>query len=148
MKEDKKEKVGIWMHPNMIKQVDAEYPLHGISSRSEFVCKAVEFYLGFLQTENSTEYIHKTTLAFIENQLAKLEARVCRQLFRMCVEQSMIANVSASQIKGMTDELMAALRKKCVKDVKNTIGNIRYDKIYSFQNQEFEDMEDDNEAGN
>jgi len=46
----------------------------------------------------------------------------------------------------MTDELMAALRKKCVKDVKNTIGNIRYDKIYSFQNQEFEDTEDDDEA--
>jgi len=146
MKQDKKEKVGIWMYPCMIKQIDAAYPLHEISSRSEFVCMAVEFYLGFLQTENSTEYINKTTLAFLENQLVKLEARVCRQLFRMCVEQSMIANVSASQIKGMTDELMAALRKKCVKDVKNTIGNIRYDKIYSFQNQEFEDTEDDDEA--
>ncbi|MDD4495236.1 MAG: hypothetical protein PHV32_13010 [Eubacteriales bacterium] len=148
MKEDKKEKVGIWMHPSMIKQVDAAYPLHEISSRSDFVCQAVKFYIGFLQTENSTEYIHKTTLAFLENQFAKLEARICRQLFRMCVEQSMIANVSASQIKGMTDELMAALRKKCVKDVKNTIGNIRYDKIYSFQNQEFEDTEDDNETDN
>jgi len=134
MKEDKKEKVGIWMHPDMIKQIDAAYPLHKISSRSEFVCNAVEFYLGFLQTENSTEYIHKTTLAFLENQLAKLEARICRQLFRMCVEQSMIANVSASQIKGMTDELMQKLRKKCIGDVKHTIGNIRYDRIYAFQN--------------
>lgn len=72
MTQGRKEKVGIWMHPSMIKQVDAAYPLHEISSRSEFVCKAVEFYLGFLQTENSTEYIHKTTLAFLENQLAKL----------------------------------------------------------------------------
>ena len=73
MKEDKKEKVGIWMHPSMIKQVDAAYPLHEISSRSDFVCQAVKFYIGFLQTENSTEYIHKTTLAFLENQFAKLD---------------------------------------------------------------------------
>ncbi len=134
MTKDKKEKVAIWMRPDMIKQVDAAYSLHEIPSRSEFVCKAVEFYLGYLQTENSTEYIHKTTLAFIENQLVRLEARVCRQLFRMCVEQSMIANVSASQIKGMTDELMQKLRKKCIGDVKHTIGNIRYDRIYAFQN--------------
>ena len=146
MTKDKKEKVGVWMNPDMIKQIDAAYPLHEISSRSEFVCNAVEFYLGFLQSENNAEYMNKTTLSFLENQLGKLETRICRQLFRMCVEQSMIANISASQIKGMTDELMAALRKKCVKDVKNTIGNIRYDKIYSFQNQEFEDTEDDDEA--
>ena len=37
----------------MIKQIDAAYPLHEISSRSEFVCMAVEFYLGFLQSESS-----------------------------------------------------------------------------------------------
>lgn len=148
MSEDKKAKVGIWMPPDMVKQVDSAYPLHGISSRSEFVCNAVEFYLGFLQTGNSTAYMHKTTLSFLEDQLARLEARICRQLFRMCVEQSMIANVSASQIKGVTDDTMKALRKKCVKDVKQTIGNIQYDKIYAFQNDEIWSEEDENESGN
>lgn len=133
MTKDKKEKVAIWMRPDMISQVDSVYPLHEISSRSEFVCKAVEFYLGFLQSENNTEYMNKTMLSFLENQLGKLEARICRQLFRMCVEYSMMANVSASQIQGMTDELMQKLRKKCIGDVKHTIGNIRYDRIYAFQ---------------
>jgi len=133
MKENKKEKVPIWMYPDMIKRVDAAYPLHEISSRSEFVCKAVEFYLGFLQSESSQEYVNKTMLSFLENQLSKLEARICRQLFRMCVEYSLMANVTASQVKGMTDEFMVQLRKKCVADVKSTIGNIRYDRIYAFQ---------------
>lgn len=99
------------MHPDMIKQVEAAYPLHEFSSRSEFVCKAVEFYLGFLRSENNAEYMNKTTLSFLENQLGKLEARICRQLFRMCVEYSLMANVTASQVKGMTDELMENLRK-------------------------------------
>jgi hypothetical protein len=132
MKENKKEKVPIWMYSDMVKQVDAAYPLHEISSRSEFVCKAVEFYLGFLQTESSHEYINKTTLAFLENQFGKLEARICRQLFRMCVEQSMAANMIASQVRFKGDGL-DSLRKKCIKDVKTTIGNIRFDSIYAFQ---------------
>lgn len=133
MKENKKEKVAIWMKPDMIKQIDAAYPLHEISSRSEFVCKAAEFYLGFLQSKSNEEYVNKTTLSFLENQLGKLEGRICRQLFRMCVEYSLMANVTASQVKGMTDGLMEKLRKKCVADVKHTIGNIRYDRIYAFQ---------------
>jgi hypothetical protein len=64
----------------------------------------------------------------------------------MCVEMSMSANISASQIHGVTNETLIALRKKCVKDVKNTIGNIRYDKIYHYQNPDFEDEEDRNET--
>ena len=39
MAQDKKEKVGIWMHPDTVKQIDATYPLHEIPSRSEFVCR-------------------------------------------------------------------------------------------------------------
>ena len=106
VKENKKEKVPIWMYPDMVKQVDTAYPLHEISSRSEFVCKAVEFYLGFLQTESSQEFVNKTTLAFLENQLGKLEARICRQLFRMCVEQSLAALIFASQLKVKGDGWM------------------------------------------
>ena len=108
VKENKKEKVPIWMYPDMVKQVDTAYPLHEISSRSEFVCKAVEFYLGFLQSKSNEEYVNKTTLSFLENQLGKLEGRICRQLFRMCVEYSLMANVTASQVKGMTDGLMGS----------------------------------------
>ncbi|ADU27320.1 hypothetical protein [Ethanoligenens harbinense] len=145
MEQEKKERVWIWMPPGMVRQADAAYPLHGLASRSEFVCKAVEFYLGFLQADSSTAYMQKTTLAFLEDQLTKLEARMCRQLFRMCVEMSMSANVSASLIHGLSDETLQALRKKCVQDVKHTVGSIRYDKIYHFQNPDFTEEDDDTE---
>lgn len=147
MSDDKKEKIGIWMSPDMVKQVDATYPLHGGSSRSEFVCRAVEFYLGFLQTKSSTEYIHKTTLTFLEDQFAKLEARICRQLFRMCVELAMVSHMTACQIN-MDDEMLKKLRKKCVKDVKYTIGNIRFDNIYAFQHEGLNPEEETDESEN
>ena len=147
MTENKKEKIGIHMNPDLVKRIDAEYPLYGCASRSDFMCKAAAFYLGFLHNQEDTEYMSKTTLSFLEGQVSKLDAKICRQLFRMCVELSMVAHVSACQIKGVTEETLNELRKRCVKDVKQTIGNIRYDKIYAFQNGEVWIEEDEHESG-
>ena len=46
MSQEKKERVGILMPPSQVAEIDALYPLHGHASRSDFVCKAVEFYTG------------------------------------------------------------------------------------------------------
>ena len=137
MENQKKKKVSILMYPEMEERLDALFPLHGFSSRSELVCKAVEFYTGFLETETCKEYINQTTLAFLEDQLAGLEAKICRQLFRMCVEMSMASHVFATASCGIDHERMASLRKRCLKDVKNTIGNIRFDKIYDTEHNRF-----------
>lgn len=139
MTQSKKEKIGIHMNPDLIKRIDAEYSLYGCASRSGFLCKAAEFYLGFLHSQEDTEYMSKTTFAFLEGQVAKLDAKICRQLFRICVELSMVEHVTASQIKGVDDNMLKRLRSKCVNDVKNTIGNIRYDKIYAYQHPMFEE---------
>ena len=69
MSQEKKERVGILMLPSQVAEIDALYPLHGHTSRSDFVCKAVEFYTGFLQQGSSEFYMGKTTLAFLEEQL-------------------------------------------------------------------------------
>ena len=96
MSQEKKERVGILMPPSQVAEIDALYPLHGHTSRSDFVCKAVEFYTGFLQQGSSEFYMRKTTLAFLEEQLGRLENRICRQLFRICVEQEMACHMFAS----------------------------------------------------
>lgn len=148
MTRSKKEKIGIHMNPDLVKRIDEEYPLYGCASRSDFMSQAAAFYLGFLHNQEDTAYMSKTALTFLEGQIAKLDAKICRQLFRMCVELSMVAHVTACQIKGVTDETLKQLRKRCVKDVKQTIGNIRYDKIYAFQNDETWTEEDEHEPGN
>ena len=73
MSQEKKERVGILMPPSQVAEIDALYPLHGHASRSDFVCKAVEFYTGFLQQGSSEFYMNKTTLAFLEEQLGRLK---------------------------------------------------------------------------
>lgn len=88
MSENNKAKIGIHMYPELIDRVNAEYPLYDFPSRSAFVSAATEFYLGYLHSQKDTEYMSKTTLSFLENQVTKLDAKICRQLFRMCVELS------------------------------------------------------------
>ncbi|WP_241426609.1 hypothetical protein [Dysosmobacter acutus] len=111
MTQERKERVGILMPPSQVKEIDALYPLHGHAIRSEFVCKAVEFYTGFLNVESHEAYMDKTTLAFLEEQLGKLEGRICRQLFRMCVEQEMASHLFASQSLGVPEETFEELRR-------------------------------------
>lgn len=133
MNDSNKAKVGIHMKPDLIARVDAEYPLYDYPSRSAFVCAATEFYLGYLHSQSDADFMSKTTLAFLEDQVTKLDAKICRQLFRLCVELSMVAHVTATTVPGANEETLKRLRTKCVKDVKNTIGNIRYDSIYAHQ---------------
>ena len=142
MSQEKKERVGILMPPSQVAEIDALYPLHGHASRSDFVCKAVEFYTGFLQQGSSEFYMDKTTLAFLEEQLGRLENRICRQLFRICVEQEMACHMFASQCLGEPKETLEELRKTCVRDVKRTTGSIRYDRIYAYQRGGLEPEED------
>lgn len=133
MNDSNKAKVGIHMKPELTARVDAEYPLYDYPSRSAFVCAATEFYLGYLHSQNDADYMNKTTLAFLADQVTKLDAKICRQLFRLCVELSMVAHVTATTVPGANEKTLKQLRSKCVKDVKNTIGNIRYDSIYAHQ---------------
>lgn len=55
----------------------------------------------------------------------------------------MVGHVTASMVGNVDDEILKRLRNKCVKDIKNTIGNIRYDSIYAYQHSPF--GEDDHE---
>ena len=132
--ENKKKKVSVLMYPEMERRIDALFPLHGFSSRSELVCKAVDFYIGFLESEQRAEYMNQTTLAFLQDKLERLESRICKQLFRMCVEMSVGAHISAYASPGVDNEAMEAIRRKCIKDVRNTVGTIRLDSIYAYQN--------------
>lgn len=142
MNDDNKTKVGIHMKPELLRRVDAEYPLYDYPSRSAFVGAATEFYLGYLHNQSDTAYMSKTTLAFLENQVTKLDAKICRQLFRLCVELSMVAHVTSATVPGADEETLKRLRQKCVRDVKNTIGNIRYDDIYAHQHTGAEEDDD------
>ena len=55
--DDNKKSTTIWLRPSVISRMDGWLEADNCQSRSEFVDKALRFYMGYLGTEDNTTYI-------------------------------------------------------------------------------------------
>ena len=115
-----------------IERLDGWLPKDNCKSRSEFIEKALSFYMGYLGTEDISSYLSKALLASIQGTLQKTENRVANNLFRLSVEISMMMHLLATTLD-ITDEELHRLRGRCVAEVKRTRGKIRLDDAVDFQ---------------
>lgn len=62
MSENKK-KYAYWMKPSMVEEITEMLDTANATSKSDFVCQAVQFYIGYLHKKNaliiSHQYSHK-----------------------------------------------------------------------------------------
>lgn len=69
MNEDNKRNTTLWLRPSTIQRMDSWLAEDNCQSRSEFVEKALRFYMGYLGTEDNTAYISKAILTAIQGTL-------------------------------------------------------------------------------
>ena len=67
--DDNKKSTTIWLRPSVISRMDGWLEADNCQSRSEFVDKALRFYMGYLGTEDNTTYISQTILTAIQGTL-------------------------------------------------------------------------------
>ncbi len=127
-----KERTAIWLYPETIERLDSWLEKDNCKSRSEFVEKALSFYMGYLGTEDTSQYLSKALLTSIQGILQKTENRTGSNLFRLSVEISMMMHLLATMLN-ITDEELRRLRGRCVSEVKKTKGKIRLDDAVEFQ---------------
>ena len=127
-----KERTAIWLYPETIERLDSWLEKDNCKSRSEFVEKALSFYMGYLGTEDTSQYLSKALLTSIQGILQKTENRTGSNLFRLSVEISMMMHLLATMLN-ITDEELRRLRGRCVAEVKKTKGKIRLDDAVEFQ---------------
>jgi hypothetical protein len=132
MNDKNKQKYTIWLKPDTIRRVDGWMAEDNCKSRSEFTEKAIRFYMGYLGSEDNTAYLSKTLLSSLTGALRDMENRICRLLFKLSVEESMLAHVVASGMSYDENELRN-LRGTCVEDVKRTGGSISLEDAVRFQ---------------
>jgi len=128
-----KERTAVWLYPETMERLDGWLSKDNCKSRSEFIEKALSFYMGYLGTEDISSYLSKALLASIQGTLQKTENRVVSNLFRLSVEISMLINMLATTLDVSNEELHR-LRGRCVAEVKRTKGKIRLDDAVEFQN--------------
>lgn len=132
MKNSSKDRTAIWLYPDTMHRMDGWVGKDNCKSRSEFVEKALSFYMGYLASEDTSSYLSKALLAGVQGTLQGTENRVAANLFRLSVETGMMMHLLATTLDVTEDELRR-LRGRCVAEVKKTKGKISLEDAVAFQ---------------
>ena len=56
---DNKKRTAVWLTPGVIRRMDGWLEEDNCKTRSEFIEKALRFYMGYLATEDTSEYLSR-----------------------------------------------------------------------------------------
>jgi len=142
MKTDSKKRIPIWMCQDLFDTVEKLKSTDGSENRSEFICNAVSFYIGFLQAKDTEAYTSKTLLKEMDARLDFHQKNICRTLFKLAVETGMNAHIVADSYN-TPPKYLKELRQKCIGEVKKSVGTINFDSIIEQQNPNKISLEDE-----
>ncbi|HBR07628.1 MAG TPA: hypothetical protein DD735_01890 [Clostridiales bacterium] len=134
MDEKPRKQITVWLKPDIISRMDGWLEADNCKSRGEFTEKALRFYMGYLTTEDVSEYLSKTLVDTLRGILADNANRLRSLIFKWCVELNMMAHTIAAHFK--TDPIdRRELRRFAVGEVKETHGQISFDEALDTQRQ-------------
>ena len=121
-----KEQMTIRLYPETRRQMDSWLEESNSKNRNEFVEKALRFYMGYLGTENITEYLSDALVATLRGIIADSTNRTNGILFKCAVEQNMMSHTIAAHFR--TDPIHTReLRAYAVDEVKRTNGQVSFE---------------------
>ena len=124
-------KVPLRLSQEQLSKLDAYVKLAQTDSRNQFLLDAIEFYGGYISSEKN-KFLPNAIASAMVGIVDNSEDRISRIIFKNTVELSMVMNILAA-VAEIDENKLRALRAKCIKDVKGTIGQINFDEIYKYQ---------------
>jgi len=121
-----KTRIPLWLYPGTLALVDESFKNENCKSRSEFIEKAILFYSDYITMKSAGDFLPKTLSSILSGIVQTTEDRVARLLFKLAVEQCMMMHVIA-ETSELPERYLEKLRGKCVKEVKKSIGAVRFD---------------------
>lgn len=113
-------------------KVKDHYRSDNCSTQNEYVEKAIKFYSGYLDTEQADCYLPRVLSELLEGKLNALGSRIGKLLFKLSVDDALMCNLIAASMDVDMDTLQKA-RVKCIKDVKETNGQIDFEDALKYQ---------------
>ena len=132
--DDNKTSTTIWLRPSVISRMDGWLEADNCQSRSEFVEKALRFYMGYLGAKDASEYLPDELTATLRGIVADSTNRTNGILFKCAVEQGIMAHTIAAHF-GDAMEDRRALRGYVTDEVKRTNGQIKFEDAQDIQRQ-------------
>ncbi len=140
MDEENRLKITLWLKPGIVRRMDGWLEEDNCKTRSEFIEKALRFYMGYLATEDTSEYLSRALVDTLRGTLAGNENRLRTLLFKLCVEVNMMGHTVAAHFRADPVN-RRELRAYAVDEVLRTNGKIRFDDALGLQRQIFPDGE-------
>lgn len=129
---ENKKKFALWMYPDTLENVEKIYREDNCESKSEFIEKAVNFYIGYLTSGNTKSYLPSVVTSTLKSIVAESDNRMSRMLFKLAVEIAIMQNITASA-QDIDPVSLERLRGECVKEVKRLNGNFSFEDAVSWQ---------------
>lgn len=130
---ENKVKFPLWVNPESLKLVENMYKSDDCKSRSEFIEKAIIFYVGYISTENNEKYLPNILTSTLKSIVKESTERTNRLLFKLSVELAVAMNVIVfANDVNMTD--IDSMRGACIKAIKKNNGNYRFEDAMKWQN--------------
>ena len=80
MDKENKRKFPLWIHPKTLKLVIQAYPKDNCDSQSEFIEKAVLFYLSYLASEDGLTALVPILTSIVQSAVTACEERLARNI--------------------------------------------------------------------
>ena len=125
-------KHSVWLSEFAWTEVESRYRRDNCSTRNEFIEKAIRFYSGYLDAESADAYLPRVLADVLEGKLNAFGKRMGHLLFKLAVEEALMGNLVAAGMDVALDTLRKT-RVRCVKEVRETNGEIDMDDALAYQ---------------
>ena len=138
MSDENKKRTAVWLSPGVIRRMDSWLEEDNCSTRSEFIEKALRFYMGYLATEDTSEYLSQALVDTLQGIVADNSNRLRTMIFKWCVELNMMGHTIAAHFRA--DPInRRELRAYAVDEGKRTNGQISFDRALDQQRRLLDD---------
>ena len=127
-----KVKFPLWAYPETMTVVEVHYRNDNCRSQSEFIEKAIKFYVGYLDEEKSVDYISPMITETVKAQIKGTEQRLARLIFKVAVELGKLSHMTAA-MNDVDEETLKSLHAMCVMEVRKINGIIDYEDAVEYQ---------------
>ena len=133
----KKIRFGMKLYPETLDMIDVVYQKDNCCSRSEFIEKAVRFYIGYLHNQDHTaiEYLAPQLAHIIEGYTKGSEQRLARAIFKLAVEVGAQTHMLAA-INDIEETTLFKLRDMVTDEVRRINGIINFESAVRYQRSE------------
>ena len=130
--ENNKVRTAVWLRPTTIEDIDHWMKRDNCKTRSEFIDNALAFYVGYLESNDASNFLGPVLSSMIKGILENNNNRLRSLLFKWAVELNMACHTIAAHFR-VDDIDRKALRAFAIDEVKKTCGQVSFDHALDVQ---------------